>query len=211
MCGLKGFLTSLVESEDGVDARDWAVRRTLLAGASLAIVVTACGGSMSEDEYVEGLNNLVATAVSDLESSSFVYEQIGDPTKADLVALIDREIAISHEARQEFDALDPPDSIADVHRVIDDVLARSLTAAEGLVAVIDTVGSLEEVEQTPEFAEYQAANADADRICLDVQTKLDDLVGTSEVFSDVPWMPTLRLTVQAALGCGEFEAARQTR
>ena len=166
---------------------------------------------MSEDEYVEGLNNLVETAVSDLESSSFVYEQIGDPTKAEFVAFVDREIAISHEARQEFDALDPPDSIADVHRVIDDVLARSLAAAEGLVAVTDTLSSLEEAEQTPEFAEYQAANADADRICLDVQTKLDDLGATSEVFSDVPWMPTLRLTVQAALGCGEFEAARQTR
>jgi hypothetical protein len=31
-------------------------RRAVLAGASLAIVVAACGGSMSETEYVEGLN-----------------------------------------------------------------------------------------------------------------------------------------------------------
>ena len=33
---------------------------------------------MSEDEYVEGLNNLVETAVSGLESSSFAYEQPDD-------------------------------------------------------------------------------------------------------------------------------------
>lgn len=70
---------------------------------------------------------------------------------AEFVARVDREIAINSEFRQGFEALDPPDPIADVHRIIDDILDRGLSAAEGLVAVADTVSSLEEAEQTPEF------------------------------------------------------------
>jgi hypothetical protein len=178
------------------------VRRTLLAGASLVIAVAACGGSTSETEYVEGLNALVETARSDLEGPSLAYEQIADPTKADLVAFVGQEIAINYEVREEFDALDPPDSIADVHQVIDDTLARGLTATEELLAVAETVSSLEEVEQTSEFAEYQAANANSDRSCVDVQSKLDDLADSDRGI-DNPWMPELRLTVRVALGCDQ--------
>jgi hypothetical protein len=159
-------------------------------------------GSMSETEYVEDLNALVATARSNFEASVAAYEQIADPTMAEFVARVDREIAINSEFRQGFEALDPPDSIADVHRIIDDLLDRGLSAAEGLVAVADTVSSLEEAEQTPEFAEYRAADADIDRICLDIQRKLDDLATRRDVVIDAPWIPDLRLTVRAALGCG---------
>jgi hypothetical protein len=43
------------------------VTRTVLACATLAIVATACGGSMTADEYVEDLNTLPATGRSDFE------------------------------------------------------------------------------------------------------------------------------------------------
>lgn len=165
---------------------------------------------MSETEYVEGLNAFTETAVSDIAASTLAYEQIVDPTKTDLVARLDRENAIGSAARQEFDALDPPDSLADVHRVIDDVLARSLGAGEGLVAVANTVSTLEEMEQTPEFGEYQAVNVDSHRICLDVQAKLDDLVSAGTRL-DNPWIPTLRLAVQAALGCDTLGTAGPAR
>ncbi len=204
VCGLKTLSVAPVGSEGDVEARDWAVRRILLAGVGLAIVVAACGGPMSETEYVEGLNALVVTVASDLEAPFVAYEQIADPTLAEFVAFVDQEIAVEYAVRQGFEALDPPDSIADVHQVMADGLARLLAAAEGLVAVAGTVSSLEEVEQTPEFAEYQAAHADPDGICRDVEAKLDDLAATSEALTDIPWMPTLRLTVEVALGCGEF-------
>jgi hypothetical protein len=157
---------------------------------------------MSETEYVDGLNALVVTAASDLEASYVAYEQIADPTLADFVARIDREITVEHAVSQRFDALDPPDSIADVHRVMVDTLARILAAAEGLVDVADTVSSLEEAEQTPEYAEYQAVNADADSICLDLQAKINDLAASGEGFGG-PWISDLRLTVKAFLDCGD--------
>lgn len=168
------------------------------------IVVAGCGGSMSPDEYVEGLNDLVATMAPELVASSEAYEEIADPTMEDWVAFVDRELAILYVFGERFDALDPPDSIADVHQVLDNAVDRGLAAVEGLVAVANAVSSPEEAEQTPEFAEYQAANADGStRACLDAQAKLDDLAASSEVFADEPWFSSLGLTVRAVLGCVE--------
>ncbi len=176
---LKGSPTSLVGSEDDVDARDWAVRRTLLAGAGLVIVVAACGGSMTATEYIEGLNDLVSTGFADFEAASVAYDQIEEPTMAESVAFIDREIVIRRVFLDGFEALDPPEAVTEVHRAVGDAFARLLAAAEELVAVTNTVGSLEEAEQTPEFAEYRAANVDGARACLEVQAKLREISSRS--------------------------------
>ena len=176
--------------------------RSLLLGTSLAIVVAACGGGpMSETEYVESLNALVLSAGSDLGASLAAFEQIADPTLEEFVGFVEQQLVVEYDVRDRFAALDPPDSIDDVNQVMVDELARILAAAEGLVAVADTVGSLEEIEQTPEFAVYQTINADADSKCLDVQTKINDL-STGPVI-DEPWLPDLRLTVQAFLDCDD--------
>lgn len=170
------------------------------------IVVAACGGSMTATEYIEGLNALVATGRSDLQAAVVAHEQISEPSMAESLAFVEREIAIRQEFLAGFDALDAPEPIADVHRALGDAMTRLLTAAEGLVAGAGTISSVEEAEHTPEFAEYRAANADGARVCLDVQAKLDDLAASGETFSDTPWIPNeLSLAVRAALGCGEVE------
>jgi hypothetical protein len=180
------------------------LRRTLLAGVSLAIVAAACGGSITPTEYVEDLNALVATGRSDLEAAVVAYDQTGEPTMAESFAFIEREVAIRQEFLAGFEALDPPESVANVHRALGDAMARLLAAAEGLAAGAGTFSSLEEAEQTPEFAEYRAANADGARVCLDVQARLDDLAASGEAFADEPWFSGLGLVVRAALGCGEI-------
>ncbi|RLE12568.1 MAG: hypothetical protein DRJ28_08850 [Actinobacteria bacterium] len=196
--------SNLVESNGDLCTRDGAVRRTLVAGVILAIAVAACGGSMTTAAYVESLNALVASGRSDLEAAVVAHGQIAEPTLAESFAFVEREVAIRQEFLAGFEALDPPNSIAEVHRVLADAMARLLAAAEGLVAGAGTVASLEEAEQTPEFAEYRAANADGSSVCLEVQAKLDDLVAGGEAFADAPWIPNeLSLAVRAALGCGE--------
>jgi hypothetical protein len=107
-----------------------------------------------------------------------------------------------YAVREKFEALDPPGSIADVHQVMVDTLARLLAGAEGLVDVADTVSSLEEAQQTVEFAEYQAVNADSDSICLDLQAKINDLAANGEGFGG-PWISELRLTTRAFLDCDD--------
>ncbi len=171
----------------------------------MAMVVAACGGSMTADEYVEDLNALAATGRSDFEAAAAAYDQSADPTLADEVAFLEQEIGIRHEFLDGFEALDPPESIAEVHQLLGDAFARLTAAAEGLAASADTVKSIEEAEQTPEFAEYLAANADGAGVCLEVQAKLDNLAASSEAFADVPWLSGLGLAVQAAVGCGEVE------
>ena len=166
--------------------------------------MAACGGSVTADEYVEDLNALVATGLSDFEAAVAIYDQIAEPTLAEAVAFIEQEVAIRRVLLDGFEALDPPESIAEVHRLLGDALVRLTVAAESLAASADTISSIEEAEQTPEFAEYRAANADGARVCLDVQAKLDDLAATGEAFADVQWVSGLGLVVQAALGCGEI-------
>ncbi len=59
---------------------------------------------------------------------------------------------------------------------------------------------------TPEFAEYQAANADgSSRVCQDAVAKLDELAASSEEFADQPWVSSLGITVRVAFGCVEVE------
>jgi hypothetical protein len=105
-----------------------------------------------------------------------------------------------------FEALDPPEPIAEVHRVLGDAFVRLTVTAEGSAASAGTVGSFEDAEQTQEFTEYLAANADGARVCLDVQAKLDDLIASGDEFADVTRISGHGLVVQAALSCGEIEA-----
>ena len=45
-----------------------------MAGAGLVIVIAACGGSMTADEYIEELNALVATGLSDFEAAAVTFD-----------------------------------------------------------------------------------------------------------------------------------------
>jgi hypothetical protein len=157
---------------------------------------------MSADEYVDGLNDLVATTAPDLEASLAAYERIEDPTLADWTAFVEREIAIRRVFGDGFDALDPPEGVAEVHKLIEDAVDRGLVATEALIAVAGTGISPEEAQQTPEFAEYLAANADgSSRVCQDAVAKLDELAASREGFADQPWLSSLGVTVRAAFGC----------
>ena len=92
------------------------MRRCLLLGASLAIVVAACGGGqMSETEYVESLNALVADAGSGLGASRAAYEQIEDPTLEDFVNFVEQQLIVEYDVRDRFEAFDPPSSFDDVN------------------------------------------------------------------------------------------------
>ena len=181
------------------------MKRSVLAVVSLAIVVAACGGSMTADEYVGDLNALAATGRSDFEAAADTYNQVAEPTLEDELAFLDKEVAIRHEFLKGFEALDPPGSITEVHRLLGDAFTRLTAAAEGLAVSTGAASSIEEAEQTPEFAEYLAANDDGARVCLNVQAKLDDLAAVGEAFENQPWLSGLGLAVRAAIGCGEIE------
>jgi hypothetical protein len=188
--------------EGDIDAIGHEMRWVLVVSASLMVVVAACsGGPMSGDEYVESLNALVVDAGSDFETSLAAYEQIANPTLEDFIDFVEQQLVFEYEVRDRFDTFDPPDTIDDVNQVMVDTLARIIAVAEGLVEVADTVGSLEELQQTAEFAEYQGVNTDADSMCQNVQAKINDL--STRPVLDTPWIADLQLTVRAFLDCDD--------
>ena len=174
------------------------MNRIGLAAAILTIVAAGCsGGSMSETEYVEGLNDLVVAASAKFETSYSIYGQVTDPTVADLAARIERELAIEYEVRGRFEALDPPDSIVEVDRIMVDTLARIIQVGEALVHASATVDSLDQLEQTTEFADYVSISTESDSMCPEVQAQFDILSNRAVI--DDPWISDLRLTVRAFL------------
>jgi hypothetical protein len=178
------------------------MRRALLVGVGVAIVVAGCGGgSMSETEYVESLNAVVLDAGLELRASLKVYEQIADPTLDDFIDHVERQLVAEYRVRDRFESFDPPDSTDEVNQIMVDALAQIIAVAEGLVDVADTVSSLEEIERTSEFAEYQGVNAETDGMCQGVQAKLNDL-SDRPVIED-PWLSDLQRTVKAFLDCGD--------
>ena len=188
--------------EGDIDAIGHEMRWVLVVSASLMVVVAACsGGPMSGDEYVESLNALVVDAGSDFETSLAAYEQIANPTLEDFIDFVEQQLVFEYEVRDRFDTFDPPDTIDDVNQVMVDTLARIIAVAEGLVEVADTVGSMEELQQTPEFAEYRGVNTDADSMCQDVEAKLNDLSTRPAI--DSPWLADLQRTVRAFLDCDD--------
>ena len=158
------------------------------------------------EEYINGLDEGVTVGFSDAEAASVAHRQSANPTMEEAVAFIEQEIAIRRAFLDSYGALEPPEAITEVHQAVGDAFARLLAAAERLVAVADTAGNLQELEQTPEFAEYQAANADDSLVivCLDMQAKFDDIVADSEAFSDDPWLSSVAVTVRAALRCTDL-------
>ena len=172
-----------------------------MAGTLMGVVAACGGGSMSETEYVESLNALVMDAGSDLGASLVAYEQIADPTLDDFIDLVEQQLVYEYEVRDRFDTFDPPASIDEVNQLMVDTLTRIIAVAEGLVDGSDTVSSLDELEGTPEFAEYQGVNADADSMCQDVEAMLNDLSAKPDI--DSPWLTDLQRTVRAFLDCDD--------
>lgn len=200
-----GAVGEILYSPRTIDGSCSVGRRFLLVGTSLALVLAACASAMTPDEYVEGLNVLAATGRSEFEAAASTYNQIAEPALADEIAFLEQEVFVRSEFLDGFEALEPPESIADVHRLLGGAFAWLTNAADGLAASAGAVSSIGELEQTPEFDDYQAANADGAHVCLEVQAKLEDLAASSETLTDVPWVSGLGLVVQAALGCGEIE------
>ena len=122
---------------------------------------------------------------------------------AQSAAFLDDEVRLRGRFLEELDRLDPPEVIADVHMILRGVVVRLLDATEAVAEVAHSAGSLEELEGTPQLIEYEAANDDGNNVCLDVQARLDDLATAVPI--DNSWIPDLRITVRAALGCGGIE------
>jgi hypothetical protein len=148
------------------------------------------------------MNTIGARVAQQSEVVFAEAEQIATPS--DVNAWMERVRPLRIEVLEGFEGLDPPEEVADLHRLISDWMAKIILAEEALAARASAVVGWEEFSQSSEAAAYRAALAEGKTVCTDFQAKLDATAARG-VFADTPWIPSdLKEVVDAALGCESF-------
>jgi len=170
---------------------------------TVIVVASGCGGGdMSLSEYVDEMNTIGARIAQQSEVVFAEAEQIATPS--DVNAMMERVQPLRIEVLEGFEGLDPPEQVADLHRLISDWMAKIILAEEALAARASTVAGWEEFSQSSEMTAYRATLVEGKTVCTDFQAKLD-ATAARDVFADTPWIPgELKEVVDAALGCESF-------
>ena len=170
---------------------------------TVIVVASGCGGGdMSLSEYVDEMNTIGARIAQQSEVVFAEAEQIATPS--DVNAWMERVRPLRIEVLEGFEGLDPPEQVADLHRLISDWMAKIILAEEALAARASTVAGWEEFSQSSEMTAYRATLVEGKTVCTDFQAKLD-ATAARDVFADTPWIPgELKEVVDAALGCESF-------
>ena len=179
--------------------------RRAWVGICVTVIVVASGGGggeVSMSEYVDEMNTIGARIAQQSEVVFAEAEQIATPS--DVNAMMERVQPLRIEVLEAFEGVDPPEQVADLHRLLSDWMAKIMLAEEALATRASTVGSWEEFSQSSEMAAYRAVLVEGKQGCTDFQAKLDATAARG-VFADMPWIPgALKEVVDAALGCESF-------
>ncbi len=192
------------------------IRRFIPLALAVVLVLAGCGGrEMSLTEYVDRINAIFERGVEQYEPLATSPEglvlivgqgshlgiadqgvQLTDFTPRDLQVALERVAEIQDEALEAAADIEPPDQIADLHRLY----FRKLPITE-LAARAGTAADWYELSESEEMAVYRAALAADKQVCAEFQAKLDATADRG-VFADTPWIPgELKETVNHALGC----------
>jgi len=89
---------------------------------TVIVVASGCGGGdMSLSEYVDEMNTIGARIAQQSEVVFAEAEQIATPS--DVNAMMERVQPLRIEVLEGFEGLDPPEQVADLHRLISDWMA----------------------------------------------------------------------------------------
>ena len=139
---------------------------------TVIIVASGCGGGeMSLSEYVDEMNTVGARIAQQSEVVFAEAEQIATPS--DVNAMMERVRPLRIEVLEGFEGLDPPEEVADLHRLISDWMAKIILAEGALAARASAVVGWEEFSDSSEMTAYRAALTEGKTVCTDFQAKLD--------------------------------------
>lgn len=199
----------------------FAIRRFIPLALSVVLLLVGCGGGeMSLTEYVDRINAIFERGIEQYEPLATSPEglvlivgqgshlgltdqgvQLTDFTPRDLQVALERVAEIQAEALEAAADIEPPEQIADLHRLY----FRELPIAE-LAARAGTAADWYELSESAEMAAYRAALAADNQVCAEFQSKLDATADRG-VFADTPWIPgELKEIVNYALGCDSLPA-----
>jgi hypothetical protein len=177
--------------------------RRVMAGFGVGLLLFGCGtGKLSLTGYVDRLNVINDRTVPQTEALISELERSTTPREAN--ATTERMVALRIESVEATEELDPPEQIADLHRLFMGWEIRLPPIEEALAARAGTVAGWEEFYESAEVAAYRAALVEGKRVCVEFQTRLD-ATAKRGVFADTPWIPgALSEVVGARLGCALF-------
>jgi hypothetical protein len=181
----------------------------LVVALILVAASSACSNSeMSLTEYVERLNAINARGMQQYEAliaspqgGVLVAQphQLNDYTPQDLQIALELLIEIADQTKEEVDAIDPPERVAEFHHLMFD--PKFTFYEKALAARAGTAADWEELSASPEMAAFRRAHAEDKQQCNDLQARLD-ATAAGDAFADTPWIPEkLKEVVDAFLGC----------
>lgn len=197
----------------------FTIRRFIALAVSM-VLVGCGGGEMSLAEYVDRINAIFEHGIEQYAPLATSPEglvlivgqgshlgiadqgvELTDFTPRDLQVALERVAEIQDEALEAAADIDPPEQIADLHRLY----FRELPIAE-LAARAGTAANWHELSESAEMAAYREALAADNQVCAEFQVTLDATAARG-VFADTPWIPgELKETINYALGCDSLPA-----
>ena len=187
------------------------LRRFALVAAILVVAGACGGGEPTLGEYVEELTAMMDQAIQEGEALTgqapgavLVAEsdELSSFTPQDLQAALEQLKRLERDVRQAAEAIEPPEALVDVHRLMFDT--RFASALQPLADRAGTAETWEELADTPEMVAYRRAVAVDKQACFEIQAKLD-AAAERGVFADTPWIPgELQEVADVVVGCASF-------
>jgi hypothetical protein len=169
-----------MSNPDAGKARRMSTERTWCAlVATLALLLGACSGGPTNEEYFQDLETIVQTADADFEA----WQERGDAEMSEVTneeeaaealrPLLDEALTIMNTAHAAIEELSAPDEVADAHDAFVGAVTNSRAAMQGLVDDFDEVG-VEEIIERLEGEEFAALDDAQEQACFDLQRLADD-------------------------------------
>lgn len=185
--------------------------RRLWFAMLLALAIAGCGSDeASLPDYVDEVNAVLEqgqaqyTALIQSGAGEVLIapsSELNNFTPHDLHLAMEQVAEIQRSALDEADAIDPPQQVAELHRLF----FRRLPI-EALAARAGTATTWEELSESREMADYRSALAEDKKVCAEFQSILDAATD-GESFAISSWLTVeIEDIAEAAIGCSSLPA-----
>ena len=170
--------------------------------AAVALLAGCGGGDLSLSEYVDRLNEINGRTVP--QADALISELEQSTTPAAVGEVMEQMALLRAESVEETEELDPPEQVADLHRLVLDWEKELIPIEQAFAARAASAAGWEELVESAEVEAYRAALVEGKQVCIDFQSQLDATADRGQ-FADTPWIPSeLSEVVEARLGCELF-------
>lgn len=132
-------------------------------------------------------------------------EQVRDFAPQDLEAALERVREIEAEVEESMAAVDPPDQIAEIHRLFFDFDDGFISAQEALAIRAGAAVDWDELSESPEMIAYRTALAQDKQKCVNFRAQLNAISEQRGDLAETPWIPAdLKEVFAVFLGCDGY-------